>query len=80
MTHEPNPRAEDPFVVAIAAQLAAAPGVAGVALGGSRARERARRDSDWDFALYVDASFQVDRMRELARSAGWSGHVAERGE
>lgn len=80
MTGEPRPSAEDPLIVTITAQLAAAPGVVGIALGGSRARARARADSDWDLALYVDDSFRVASVREIVWAESWSGHVAERGE
>jgi hypothetical protein len=50
-------------------ELAAIPGILAVALGGSRARGRAREASDVDLGvLYEDAApFAVERVRELAK-------------
>lgn len=51
----------------MATTLAAAPGVIGVMLGGSRARGEHRQDSDWDLGLYYREPFNVDPLRRLAR-------------
>jgi hypothetical protein len=59
-------------VGAFAAELATLPGVLAIAVGGSRARGRAREDSDVDLGvLYAEASpFEMARMRETA--ARWN--------
>jgi predicted nucleotidyltransferase len=48
--------------------LAAVGGVCAVALGGSRARDRARPDSDVDLGVYYSeaAPFEVERIRKVA--------------
>jgi hypothetical protein len=70
----------DAFLDAIVERLISVPAVTGVALGGSRAQGRAGPDSDWDLGVYVDERFAPADVRALAASAGWAGHVAERGE
>jgi hypothetical protein len=52
----------------LAHQLAAVPGVAGVALGGSRARGDAHPDSDVDLGLYYRPPLDVAGLRALARA------------
>ncbi len=54
---------------AIAGRLGALPGIAGVAIGGSRARGTAREDSDLDLGLYYypEKPFALDQLAELAR-------------
>jgi len=66
---------DDAFVDHVADALAAAPGVRGVALGGSRAQGVARPDSDWDLAVYYRGSFDPDGLRAL----GWPGSLSPRG-
>ena len=52
-------------------RLATVPGVAAVALGGSHARGRARRDSDVDLGVYYSEAqpFAIEAIRALADSA-----------
>jgi predicted nucleotidyltransferase len=52
----------------LAAELAAVPGVIALAVGGSRARRRAREDSDVDLGVvYAEARpFAIERLREIA--------------
>ena len=57
-------------------RLAEIPGVAAVALGGSRARGAERPDSDWDLALYYRATLDADDVRSL----GYEGTVVSPGE
>jgi predicted nucleotidyltransferase len=52
----------------LADQLAAVPGVAGVMLGGSRARGDERSDSDVDLGLYYRPPLDTPALRRLARS------------
>jgi hypothetical protein len=59
------------FLEQVADSLAGLPGVAGVALGGSRAQRTHRPDSDWDFALYYRDGFDPDSVRAL----GWNGQL-----
>lgn len=63
------------FVDWFADEVAALPGVVAVALGGSRAREEHRPDSDWDFALYYRGAFDPD----VVRARGWTGEVSDVG-
>jgi predicted nucleotidyltransferase len=63
-------------VTALAADLAALPGVVAVALGGSRATGAHRPDSDWDLGLYYRGAFDPDDLRGL----GLPGHVSAMGE
>lgn len=55
----------------LAARLAAIPGVAAVALGGSRATQTAGPDSDWDFGLYYRGWIDPADVAAL----GWPGRV-----
>ncbi|WP_220040273.1 nucleotidyltransferase domain-containing protein [Nonomuraea aridisoli] len=57
----------EPDLDAIAARLAAVPGVVAVALGGSRARGTHRPDSDIDLGLYYRGRLAVEELRALAR-------------
>lgn len=63
------------FLDFVAGRLAALPGVVAVALGGSRAQNTHRPDSDWDFALYYRDRFDPADLRRL----GWAGEVSELG-
>jgi predicted nucleotidyltransferase len=63
------------FVSWISGELAALPGVVAVALGGSRARGTAVRDSDWDLAVYYRHGFDPDALR----AKGWPGEVSDVG-
>src|SRR5262249_5660855 len=64
----------------VVGRLAELPGVAGVALGGSRAPGRHGRGSDWDLGVYTGSGFRVAEVRALVASAGWTGVVADIGE
>jgi predicted nucleotidyltransferase len=59
----------------LAVKLAKIPSVVAVTLGGSRAQQRDRPDSDWDFGLYYRGSIQADDIRVL----GFEGVVVEPG-
>ncbi|MYS83546.1 nucleotidyltransferase domain-containing protein [Embleya scabrispora] len=63
------------FTTHVTERLAALPGVAAVALGGSRAQNTHRPDSDWDFSVYYRDGFTPDAVRGL----GWPGEVCEFG-
>lgn len=63
------------FLDTTVARLAALPGVTAVSLGGSRAQETHRPDSDWDLAIYYRAGFVPDDLRAI----GWPGEVSEIG-
>jgi hypothetical protein len=52
------------------------PGVVAVTLGGSRAGETAREETDWDFGLYYRGRISADDVRAL----GFEGEVVEPGE
>jgi predicted nucleotidyltransferase len=56
--------------------LADLPTVEAVALGGSRAQNTHRADSDWDFAIYYRGDFQPQDLRDLE----WEGEVSAVGE
>jgi predicted nucleotidyltransferase len=60
----------------LAGRLSKIPGVAAVALGGSRAGGTALADSDWDFGLYYRGEIRADDVRAL----GFEGTVVEPGE
>ena len=60
----------------IAERLASIPGVVATVLGGSRAAGTHRPDSDWDFGVYYDASFDPGALRAL----GYEGQVFGLGE
>ncbi|MFF8730711.1 nucleotidyltransferase domain-containing protein [Streptomyces sp. NPDC015171] len=63
------------FLAATADRLAALPAVRAVALGGSRATDTHRPDSDWDLAVYYRGPFEPDDLRAL----GWPGEVSDIG-
>ena len=54
----------------IRAGLADVPGVAGLALGGSRARGNASPDSDWDIGLYYDEPPDFDVLLDAVGALG----------
>src|SRR3954453_17327969 len=58
------------------ARLTRIPGVVAVTLGGSRATNTQRPDSDWDFGLYYRGTIDPDDLRAL----GYDGHVVPPGE
>ena len=60
----------------LAERLAEIPGVAAVALGGSRARGTERANSEWDFGLDYRGSIDPDDVRAL----GYPGEVFAPGE
>ena len=64
-----------PTMEHIAARLAAVPGVVAVTLGGSRAQQTHRPDSDWDFGLYYRGTLDPTDITAL----GWPGTVSEPG-
>lgn len=66
---------DQPFLEWLSDELAGLPGVVAVALGGSRARDAARADSDWDLAVYYRQGFDPDALR----AKGWEGDVADIG-
>src|ERR1700760_2647680 len=55
----------DPILQRIVAVLAEVPGVAAIALGGSRARGTATETSDYDIGLYSSAERPLDTTRLL---------------
>ncbi len=57
-------------------RLAELPAVVAIVLGGSRATNTHRPDSDWDFGLYYRGSFDA----RLLAGLGYPGHVAQPGE
>jgi predicted nucleotidyltransferase len=63
------------FLAHVTDRLATLPGVRSVALGGSRATETHRPDSDWDLAVYYRGAFSPESLRAL----GWPGEVSEIG-
>jgi Nucleotidyltransferase domain len=66
-------------VAALAAELADLPGPVAVVLGGSRATETHRPDSDWDLGVYYRGSQQPLNPDDLRR-LGHDGHVSQLGE
>jgi predicted nucleotidyltransferase len=63
------------FEAWFAGEVSRLPGVVAVSLGGSRARDEHRPDSDWDFALYYRGSFDPD----VVRARGWDGEISDIG-
>jgi Nucleotidyltransferase domain len=77
----PGPTDDDAkFLERVVSRLADLEGVRGVAIGGSRARGRARPDSDWDLGIFLADGFSPDAVRAVVADGGWSGLVAELGE
>jgi predicted nucleotidyltransferase len=66
-------------VAALAADLAALPGVVAVVLGGSRATAAHRPDSDWDLGLYYRGERRPLDPEDV-RALGRPGHVSRLGE
>ena len=60
---------DDPILQRIVPVLAEVPGIAGIALGGSRARGTATETSDYDIGLYYSAErpFDTDRLLQAVR-------------
>ena len=56
---------DDPILQRIVPVLAEVPGVAAIALGGSRARGTATETSDYDIGLYYSAERPLDTNRLL---------------
>ncbi|MET9835132.1 nucleotidyltransferase domain-containing protein [Streptomyces sp. NPDC006385] len=63
------------FLDTTADRLATLPTVRAVALGGSRAQDAHRPDSDWDLAIYYRGAFDPADLRAV----GWEGEVSEVG-
>jgi predicted nucleotidyltransferase len=59
----------------LTAELVGLPSVVAVSLGGSRARQEHRPDSDWDFAVYYRGRFEPAALR----AKGWPGEVSDVG-
>ena len=68
-------REANSFEHRVASRLAALPGVEAVALGGSRASQTHRPDSDWDVAIYYRDGFSPAHLRAV----GWPGEIRELG-
>jgi predicted nucleotidyltransferase len=66
---------DEAFVSWLTDELAALPNVVAVALGGSRARDAHRADSDWDFAIYYEGGFDPQSIRKK----NWDGQVSDVG-
>lgn len=65
----------------MADQMVAVPGVVGVVLGGSRARNEHTPESDTDLGLYYRPPLDVGALAELAREvAGLAARITEPGE
>ena len=60
-----QPMRDDPILQRIVPALAEVPGVAAIALGGSRARGTATETSDYDIGLYYSAARPLDTARLL---------------
>lgn len=60
---------DETFLGGVADLLAELPTVRAVALGGSRAQDTHRPDSDWDLAVYYRGPFDPAELRAL----GWEG-------
>lgn len=70
----------DLWLAELAARLVRAPGVVGVALGGSRARSAHADESDYDLGVYYQRPLDTDALGELARAvAGPGARVTEPG-
>jgi predicted nucleotidyltransferase len=73
------------FTSWLTAELASLPSVMAVSLGGSRARQEHRPDSDWDFAVYYRGDFDPGALRakqwegEVSDIGGWGGGVMNGG-
>ena len=63
-------------VARVASELGGLPGVTAVALGGSRATNTHRPDSDWDLGVYYRDRLDPEEVRRL----GHLGYVSELGE
>jgi predicted nucleotidyltransferase len=66
---------DEAFIAHVTERLAGLPGVEAVALGGSRATETNRPDSDWDFSVYYwgyENTFAPDYLEAV----GWQGKVS----
>jgi len=63
-------------VATVAAELSGLAGCVAVALGGSRANDTHRPDSDWDLGVYYRGTLDPGDVRRL----GHSGYVSELGE
>jgi predicted nucleotidyltransferase len=63
-------------VATLGAELAALAGCVAVVLGGSRANDTHRPDSDWDLGVYYRGEFDPGDVRRL----GHPGYVSELGE
>jgi predicted nucleotidyltransferase len=66
---------DDGFLDYVADRLGDLPGVEAVTLGGSRAEQVHRPDSDWDFGIYYRDRFDPQTLRDI----GWPGEVSEVG-
>ena len=66
---------DDAFLLHVAARLGELPGVDAGTLGGSRAAQTHRPDSDWDFSIYYRGHFDPQTLRDI----GWPGEVSEVG-
>lgn len=62
---------DDEFVAAVVGACRGLPNAEAVNLGGSRARNDERPESDWDFAVYYRGGVDVGYFERL----GWPGHV-----
>jgi predicted nucleotidyltransferase len=74
----PPPQLPEP-IAALAAELAGLPAAVAVVLGGSRATDTHRRDSDWDLGLYYRSSRRPLDPADV-RGLGHEGYVSEPGE
>lgn len=63
----------DDDLLALAGRLSGIAGIVGVMLGGSRARDEHRPDSDTDLGLYYRGSIDVEALRSLVREVAAPG-------